>query len=211
MRGKLVGVPTIARLRHRLRPAKRRIGEQAPISPSLLADPRYLAAHEQTRRQVPRPNLPRSPHLQQLHGRPVSDDDIRAIYELAKFGPTAANTSPARFLWVRSAEAKEKLRPTLAAGNVDKTMKAPATVIVAADYEFYEQLPKLFPHADARSWYVGNDASIDATAKQSGSLQAAYLIIAARASASIAARWAASTPAPSTRRSLLARSGSRRS
>lgn len=112
---------------------------------------------------------------------PVSDDDIRAIYELAKFGPTAANTSPARFLWVRSAEAKEKLRPTLAAGNVDKTMKAPATVIVAADYEFYEQLPKLFPHADARSWYVGNDASIDATAKQSGSLQAAYLIIAARA------------------------------
>jgi len=112
---------------------------------------------------------------------PVTDDDIRAIYELTKLGPTAANTSPARFLWVRSAEAKEKLRPALAAGNLEKTMSAPATVIVAGDYEFYEQLPKLFPHADARSWYVGNDASIEATVKQSGSLQAAYLIIAARA------------------------------
>ena len=75
-----------------------------------------------------------------------------------KWGPTSANSSPARFVFVRSAEAKEKLRPALSAGNVDKTMAAPVTAIVAYDPKFYDQLPRLFPHADARAWFAGNEA-----------------------------------------------------
>jgi len=111
----------------------------------------------------------------------VSDAQLKQLYELAVMGPTAANSQPARFVFVKSAEAKERLRPHLAPGNVDKTMAAPATVIVAADYEFYEHLPTLFPHADAKSWYVGNQDLINTTAIRNGSLQGAYLILAARA------------------------------
>ena len=113
--------------------------------------------------------------------QPVSDEQLRRIYELAKFGPTSANSSPARIVFVKSAEAKAKLEPFLSEGNRAKTMKAPVTAIVATDYEFYEQLPKLFPHADARSWFVGNQPSIDTTAFRNGTLQGAYLIMAARA------------------------------
>lgn len=113
--------------------------------------------------------------------RPVPEETIRAIYDLARMGPTAANCCPARFVFVTSAEGKARLKPHLDSGNVDKTMAAPVTVIMAMDMEFYEHLPKLFPHADARSWYVGRDALIEETAFRNASLQAAYLMIAARA------------------------------
>ncbi len=112
---------------------------------------------------------------------PVTDADLHAIFDMMKFGPTSANSSPARFVFVRTPEGKAKLKPTLSAGNLDKTMSAPVTVIVAHDPKFYDQLPKLFPHADARSWFAGNDALAAETAFRNGSLQGAYLIMAARA------------------------------
>jgi len=113
--------------------------------------------------------------------QPVTDDELRAVFDLLKMGPTSANSSPARFLFVRTPEAKEKLRPALSAGNVDKTMAAPVTVIVAHDPHFYDHLPKLFPHADARAWFSGNYDLAQETALRNGTLQGAYLIIAARA------------------------------
>jgi 3-hydroxypropanoate dehydrogenase len=113
--------------------------------------------------------------------RPVSDEQLRALYDLWKLGPTSANCSPARVVFVRSPEAKEKLRPALSAGNLDKTMSAPVTAIVAMDMLFFEQLPKLFLHADARSWFIGNQPLIDEAAFRNSSLQGAYLILAARA------------------------------
>ncbi|MBT2116318.1 malonic semialdehyde reductase [Dyella sp. LX-66] len=113
--------------------------------------------------------------------KPVSDEVLRQVYELAKFGPTSANSSPARIVFVKSAEAKAKLEPHLSEGNRAKTMKAPVTAIVGVDHEFYEHLPRLFPHADARSWFVGNQPMIDTTAFRNATLQGAYLIIAARA------------------------------
>ena len=112
---------------------------------------------------------------------PVTDDHLRVLFDLLKWGPTSANCSPARFLFVRTPEGKEKLRPALSAGNVDKTMAAPATAIVAYDPKFYDQLPTLFPHADARGWFAGNEALAEETAFRNGSLQGAYLIVAARA------------------------------
>lgn len=113
--------------------------------------------------------------------KPVSDEVLKAAYELAKFPPTAANSSPMRILFVKSQEAKEKLKPALAPGNVEKTMLAPVTAIIAHDIEFYEQLPKLYPHADARSWYAGKPAFIEQTAFRNGTLGGAYFILAARA------------------------------
>lgn len=113
--------------------------------------------------------------------KPVDIEQLRQLYELTVMGPTSANSQPARFVFVQSPEAKEKLRPLLAPGNVDKTMAAPVTVIVGVDYEFYEKLPEFFPHADARSWFAGNDALINTTAMRNSSLQGAYLIMAARA------------------------------
>ena len=113
--------------------------------------------------------------------KPVTDEQIHELYDLLKFGPTSANSSPARFLFVRTPQGKEKLRPALSAGNVDKTMAAPATAIVAHDPKFYDQLPTLFPHADARGWFAGNEALAEETAFRNGSLQGAYLIVAARA------------------------------
>ncbi|MHB1303595.1 MAG: malonic semialdehyde reductase [Acidiphilium sp.] len=111
----------------------------------------------------------------------VSDDTLRALYDLLKFGPTSANCSPARFIFLRTADAKERLKPALSPGNIEKTMAAPVTVIVAHDPLFFEHLPKLFPHADARSWFSGNPDLADETAFRNGTLQGAYLIIAARA------------------------------
>ncbi|MBC7801905.1 MAG: malonic semialdehyde reductase [Gemmatimonadaceae bacterium] len=111
----------------------------------------------------------------------VTDDTLREVFDLLKMGPTSANASPARFLFLRTAEAKERLRPALSAGNTDKTMSAPVVCIVAHDPAFYEELPRLFPHADARSWFAGNQSLSDATASRNGSLQGAYLIMAARA------------------------------
>ncbi|GAB7126404.1 malonic semialdehyde reductase [Silvimonas sp. JCM 19000] len=113
--------------------------------------------------------------------REVSDELLHQLYDLLKWGPTSANGSHGRFVFVKSAAAKEKLKPALSAGNLDKTLQAPVTVIVAHDMAFYDQLPKLFPQADARSWFAGNPALIDATAFRNGSLQGAYLILAARA------------------------------
>jgi 3-hydroxypropanoate dehydrogenase len=112
--------------------------------------------------------------------KPVDDALLRQAYDLAKLGPTSANCSPMRIVFVKSKEAKEKLKPHLAAGNVDKTMAAPATAIIAYDLEFYNQLPKLFPHTDARSWFVDKPAFIQETAFRNGSLQGAYFILAAR-------------------------------
>jgi len=113
--------------------------------------------------------------------KPVTDEDLHAIFDLLKFGPTSANCSPARFVFVRSAEAKEKLKPALSGGNLEKTMTAPVTAIIAYDPKFYDQLPKLFPHADARAWFVSSEALAQETAFRNSSLQGAYFIIAARA------------------------------
>lgn len=112
---------------------------------------------------------------------PVSDDDIRAIYDLMKFAPTSANASPARFVVVRTAYGKEKLKPALSAGNLEKTMTAPATVIVAYDPKFYDYLPRLFPHADARAWFAHNAELAEETAFRNATLQGGYFILAARA------------------------------
>jgi 3-hydroxypropanoate dehydrogenase len=112
---------------------------------------------------------------------PVSDATLRAVYELMKWGPTTANSCPARIVFVRTAAAKERLKPALDAGNVVQTMAAPVTAIVAYDLEFYEKLPRLAPHTDARSWFVGKADLIRTTVLRNGSLQGAYMIIAARA------------------------------
>ncbi len=112
---------------------------------------------------------------------PVSDEVLRRLYDLVKMGPTSANALPARFVFVKSPEAKARLKACLAPTNVEKSMAAPVTVIVGYDTEFYEKLPHLFPHADARSWFVGNPELIQSTAFRNSSLQGAYLILAARA------------------------------
>lgn len=111
----------------------------------------------------------------------LSEVTLHRLYDLLKWGPTAANNCPARFVFVKSQEAKARLKPALAPGNVEKTMAAPATVIVARDMAFYEHLPVLFPHTDARSWFAGNDAAIEETSLRDSALQGAYLILAARA------------------------------
>lgn len=113
--------------------------------------------------------------------RPVADDTLRALFDLARWGPTSANSSPMRIVFVTSKAAKERLKPALNPGNVDKTMAAPVTAIVACDLEFHEKLPQLFPHTDARSWFVGKPAHIATTAFRNGSIQGGYLILAARA------------------------------
>ena len=113
--------------------------------------------------------------------KPVPESLLRQVFDLAKMGPTSANCSPMRLVFVTTAEGKARLKPALAPGNVDKTMAAPVTAIIAQDSQFYEELPKLFPHADARSWFVGNDALIQATMFRNASLQGGYVIMAARA------------------------------
>jgi len=119
-------------------------------------------------------------HSNWLDGQ-VSDVLLEAVYDLAKMGPTSANCSPMRVVFVRSKEAKERLRPVLAEGNVEKTMAAPATAVIGHDMQFYEHLPKLFPHGEAQSWFVGNEALIAETAARNGTLAGAYFILAARA------------------------------
>lgn len=114
--------------------------------------------------------------------QPVTDETIRELYDLLKMGPTSANSSPARFLFLRSQEAKQRLAPALSSGNLEKTMAAPLTAIVAYDPKFYENLPRLFPHnPDARSWFTDNEGLAATTAFRNGTLQGAYLIMAARA------------------------------
>ena len=112
---------------------------------------------------------------------PVDDADLVAALDLAKMGPTAANSQPLRIVFVRGAEAKERLKPILSPGNVEKTMTAPVTAIVGYDPKFYDLLPKLFPHADARSWFAGDPVGAEAVARMNATLQGAYLILALRA------------------------------
>ena len=113
--------------------------------------------------------------------RPVSNAQLSAIWDLMKFGPTSANCLPARIIWCVSDEAKEKLAALAMESNAEKIRKAPVTAIIGMDMEFYNHLPELFPHADAKSWFVGNDAMIEATAFRNSSLQGAYFMLAARA------------------------------
>ena len=111
---------------------------------------------------------------------PVTDAEIALIYELTRMGPTSANCSPARFVFVKTAAGKEKLRPSLSSGNLEKTMSAPVVVIAAYDTAFYDKLPELFPHADAKAWFTSSPALAEETAFRNATLQAGYLILAAR-------------------------------
>src|SRR5579872_4004299 len=113
--------------------------------------------------------------------RPVPDELLVKAVDLAKMGPTSANQSPMRVLFLRSREAKERLRPALSPGNLDKTMSAPVVAITAFDEQFYEHLPFLLPHVDAKSWFSGNPAFAARSAFQNGTLQVAYLLMALRA------------------------------
>ena len=111
----------------------------------------------------------------------VSDATLRDLYELLKLGPTQANTTPARFVFVKSAQAKAKLGPALDQGHYNQTMAAPVTVIVARDLDFHEKMPYLFPHVDAKAWFDGPRANRETPALRNTALQSAYLILAARA------------------------------
>lgn len=113
--------------------------------------------------------------------KPVSPAQLHQIFDLMKMGPTSANCSPARIVFVTSQEQKEKLAGVVMPANADKVRTAPVTAVIGMDMAFYEKLPKLFPHADARAWFVGNQPMIDATAFRNSSLQGAYLMLAARA------------------------------
>jgi 3-hydroxypropanoate dehydrogenase len=113
--------------------------------------------------------------------KPVSEEQLHAIWDLMKYGPTSANCLPARIVWVTSDGAKEKLAALALPANGDKIRKAPVTAIIGMDLEFYENLPELFPHADAKSWFDGNAELAHATAFRNSSLQGAYFILAARA------------------------------
>ena len=110
----------------------------------------------------------------------VSDKQIAQIYHLMKFAPTSANCCPARFTFIKSTQAKSRLKPHLDEGNIDKAMSAPVVAIIAYDTEFYEQLPTLFPHADARSWFVGKPDKITQSGISNATLQGAYLMLATR-------------------------------
>lgn len=112
---------------------------------------------------------------------PIDPERLRAVWDLTKMGPTSANCSPARIIFVVSAEARARLAPALSQENLDKTMSAPVTAIIGYDMAFHDRLPELFPHADARAWFAGNDALIETTAIRNGTLQGGYFILAARA------------------------------
>jgi 3-hydroxypropanoate dehydrogenase len=113
--------------------------------------------------------------------KPVTDETLRELYHLLKWAPTSANTNPARFVFLRTQRAKERLRPALAPGNVDKVMTAPVTVIIAYDLLFFQKLPALFPHAPKmRELFEANPQLVETTARRNSSLQGAYLMLAAR-------------------------------
>ena len=113
--------------------------------------------------------------------KPVSDEQLHAIWDLLKMGPTSANMQPARIVWVKSDEARAKLVECVSDGNKDKVAAAPVTALVAYDIDFHEELPWLFPHTDAKSWFEGNEDGRREGAFRNSSLQGAYLILAARA------------------------------
>ena len=112
---------------------------------------------------------------------PIPEATLHQLYDMVKWGPTSANCSPARFIFVTTPEAKGKLLEAMSPGNLEKTKLAPVTVIIGMDMAFFEKLPQLFPHADAKSWFVGNQPMIDATAFRNSSIQGGYFILAARA------------------------------
>ena len=112
---------------------------------------------------------------------PVPDETLHALYELMKWGPTSANSSPARIIFAKSDEAKARLAACVSPGNVHKVEQAPVTAIIGMDMAFHDKLPQLFPHTNARAWFAGDPAKIAETAFRNSSLQGAYLIIAARA------------------------------
>lgn len=112
---------------------------------------------------------------------PVSEELLKKAYDLAKMGPTSANCCPMKITFVKSQEAKEKLKACLQEGNIEQTMKAPVTAIICYDLQFYENLPRLWPHADAKSWFVGKEEYTKTTAFRNGTLQGAYFLLAARA------------------------------
>jgi 3-hydroxypropanoate dehydrogenase len=117
-----------------------------------------------------------------FQAKPVTDVQLQAIYDLMRAGPTSANCSPARILFLRSKEAKQRLAPALSAGNLQKTMEAPVTAVLGYDLKFYDLLPRIFPHnQEARSWFAGKPDVIQTTAFRNASLQGAYFMIAARA------------------------------
>lgn len=111
----------------------------------------------------------------------VSDAELKQLYDVMKWGPTSANCSPARIIFIRTPEGREKLLPAMSAGNQEKTRNAPVIAIIGMDMAFFDKLPELFPHADAKAWFVGNHAMIAATAFRNSALQGAYLMLAARA------------------------------
>ena len=143
------------------------------------------ASIEKPRQQLLRATLDQLFREAQTHNgwRPIDVPDslLEEAVELAKMGPTSANTSPLRIVFVRSPEAKARLKGALAPGNVDKTMAAPVTAILGHDTKFYDLLPRLFPHADAKAWFVGNEVFANDTAYKNGTLQVAYFILALRA------------------------------
>lgn len=112
---------------------------------------------------------------------PVSKQQLEAIWDLMKMGPTSANCLPARIIWCVSDDAKEKIASMAMESNAEKIRKAPVTAIIGMDYDFHDHLPELFPHTDAKSWFTGNDSLIESTAFRNSSLQGAYFIMAARA------------------------------
>ena len=114
------------------------------------------------------------------HDRIVSDEQLQQIYDLMKMGPTAANSCPARLVFVKTDEAKQRLKGCLNEGNIEKSMTAPVVAIIGMDLEFYEKLPRLFPHTDARSWFAGKPEKIQKSAYRDSSLQGAYFILAVR-------------------------------
>ncbi len=127
--------------------------------------------------------LLRAAHTAQAwRDEPVSEQTLRALYDLVKWGPTSANCSPARYVFITTDAAKERLRPSLADVNLEKTLAAPVTVLIGFDMQFYELLPKLFPFApDANTWFTGSEQLIHDTAFRNGTLQGGYFILAARA------------------------------
>ena len=118
--------------------------------------------------------------VQRFSSRPVPESLLRALYDLVKLGPTSGNCSPARFVFLHSADSRERLRGSLSGGNVERAMNAGATVIVAYDPLFYEQMPRLYPQAEARSWFAADATFAEETAFRNATLQGGYMILAAR-------------------------------
>ena len=154
---------------------------QRPAQPGSIEN-RYTSPFESNAMNVTTEQL--FDHARTHNGftnEPIAEATLRQLYEMTKWGPTSANSSPARFVFVTSAAAKARLLEGMSPSNLEKTRAAPVSLIVGMDMAFYDRLPQLFPHADAKAWFVGDQPLIDATAFRNSSLQGGYLILAARA------------------------------